>query len=84
MTSFVVPGYVVDSSTTNCPLRRTFAIVRAVDSTYVMSGSRIFVRGVGTAIRIASALASRLGSVVAVKRLPLSIALIVDDGMCSM
>ena len=53
--SRVVPGYVVDSSTTSCPSRRRFAISCVAASTIERSGSRCFESGVGSAIRIASA-----------------------------
>ena len=53
--SRVVPGYVVDSSTTRCPSRRRFAISGVAARTIERSGSRCFESGVGSAIRIASA-----------------------------
>ena len=54
ISSRVVPGYVVDSSTTRWPLRRRFAISSAALFTIERSGSRCFESGVGSAIRIAS------------------------------
>ena len=53
--SLVVPGYVVDSSTTRCPLRSRFATSSVAAFTIDRSGSRCFESGVGSAIRIASA-----------------------------
>ncbi len=53
-TSRVVPGHVVDSSTTSWPLRSTFARSRAALSTIERSGSRWRESGVGTAMTIAS------------------------------
>ena len=58
ISSRVVPGYVVDSSTTRWPLRRRFAISSVAPLTIERSGSRCFDSGVGSAIRIASASAS--------------------------
>jgi hypothetical protein len=54
-TSRVVPGQVVDSSTTTWPGWSTAAIPRVADSTIERSGSRWRESGVGSAIRIASA-----------------------------
>ena len=53
--SRVVPGYVVDSSTTRWPGLRRFAISRTAPSMIERSGSRCFESGVGSATRIASA-----------------------------
>ena len=53
--SRVVPGYVVDSSTTSWPSRRRFAISCVAATMIERSGSRCFESGVGSAIRIASA-----------------------------
>jgi len=61
----VVPGYVVDSRTTSCPYRSRFAISRAVEWMYELSGSRCGPSGVGTQMRIASHARSSLKSVVA-------------------
>ena len=52
--SRVVPGHVVDSSTTSCPFRSTCAMLRAEASTIERSGSRWRESGVGTAMTIAS------------------------------
>ncbi len=54
-TSRVVPGHVVDSSTTVCPARSTSATPRVAASTIERSGSRCCESGVGSAMRIASA-----------------------------
>ncbi len=55
ISSRVVPGYVVDSSTTRCPLRSRGAICATALFTMDRSGSRWRDNGVGSAIRIASA-----------------------------
>jgi len=47
-TSSVVPGYVVDSSTTSCPGRRMRATSAAAATMCVMSGSLDLESGVGT------------------------------------
>src|SRR6185295_10580202 len=46
--SAVVPGYVVDSSTTSMPGCRYLAICSAAATTYDMSGSLVLRNGVGT------------------------------------
>src|SRR5438105_4036067 len=48
-----------------CPGRAERATVSVADSTYAISGSRVFDKGVGTAIEIASISPSRFASVVA-------------------
>ena len=53
--SRVVPGYVVDSTTTRCPGRSRFAISSEAETRILRSGSRCLESGVGSAIRIASA-----------------------------
>ena len=55
MTSRVVPGYVVLSSTMSIPWCARRATASAAAITYDMSGSRVFASGVGTAIEIVSA-----------------------------
>ena len=53
--SRVVPGYVVDSSTTRCPGCRRWRSRASRPRTIERSGSRCVESGVGSAIRIASA-----------------------------
>ena len=50
----VVPGYVVDSSTTSWPARSRLPISAAASRTIDRSGSRCLESGVGSAMRIAS------------------------------
>ena len=59
-TSRVVPGHVVDSSTTTWPACSTAAMSLVAASTIERSGSRCRESGVGSAIRIASACFSSL------------------------
>ena len=55
--SRVVPGYVVDSSTTSWPAWSTLASAVPVSISGWRSGSRLSVRGVGTATTTASTFA---------------------------
>ena len=64
ITSTVVPGYVVDSRTISWSGRTYGAIASHVRTMNDMSGSRFLLRGVGTAIRIASHSFAREKSVV--------------------
>ena len=61
----VVPGYVVDSSTTTWPGRRRSAMLAAADRMYDVSGSRFCVSGVGTQMMIAPTSRTASKSVVA-------------------
>ncbi len=81
MISSVVPGQVVDSSTTSWPGRSRAAMARVVRSMKVMSGSRCRVSGVGTQIRMASGSSSRLKSAVASNRPARAAALSASVGM---
>ena len=63
--SRVVPGYVVDSTTTSWPLWSTPASARVADISGPRSGSRLAVSGVGTQISTASQRASGWECVVA-------------------
>ncbi len=58
--SRVVPGYVVDSSTTRCPGRRRSAIFSTALMTIERSGSRFCVSGVGSAMITASVMPERV------------------------
>ena len=82
ITSRVVPGQVVDSSTTSWPGLRRAAIERVVASMKEMSGSRWRVSGVGTQMRMASGSSSREKSAVATKRPSRAAAWIASVGMC--
>ena len=66
--SRVVPGKVVDSSTTSWPLAITPASAREALSSGPRSGSRLRVSGVGTQTRIASASCSSTKRVVKLQR----------------
>jgi hypothetical protein len=74
MTSRVVPGYVVLSSTASIPGCALRAIASVADCTNRISGSRVLLSGVGTAIEIASQRPNAVSSVVASNRPAFSIA----------
>ncbi len=63
-TSLVVPGYVVDSSTTNIPGCWYRAMASVASTMNCMSGSFVLFKGVGTHTTTASASDSTLGSTV--------------------
>ena len=65
ITSRVVPGYVVLSSTISMPGCARRATASAAAITYDMSGSRVFASGVGTAMETVSARAIAASSAVA-------------------
>ena len=67
-TSSVVPGYVVDSRMTSCPLRIVAAQASTALTTYERSGSFVFRSGVGTQMSMTSMSPSRAMSDVARKR----------------
>ncbi len=52
--SRVVPGYVVDSSTTSCPDRMVRCSDSVTDMMYETSGSPVLLSGVGTQMQITS------------------------------
>ena len=68
-TSSVVPGYVVDSSTTSCPGRRMRATSAAAATMCVMSGSLDLESGVGTQITMTSASPSASADPPTIRRL---------------
>ena len=65
ISSRVVPGYVVDSSTTICPGRSRSTIASVAATMYDMSGSFVFPSGVGTQTEMTSHSPRRDMSVVA-------------------
>lgn len=80
----MVPGKLVDSSTTRAPGRRWGAIARPVSSTQERSGSRLGLSGVGTQMTIADASATRDQSPEAKKRREATADWMAGEGMCRM